>query len=61
MIKAGIIGATGYAGGELVRLLQGHKNEMCIRDRPMAAGLYKDCFLFMLPLLFFLLLLRSFE
>lgn len=26
MIKAGIIGATGYAGGELVRLLAGHKN-----------------------------------
>lgn len=26
MIKAGIIGATGYAGGELVRLLQGHRN-----------------------------------
>lgn len=26
MIKAGIIGATGYAGGELVRLLLGHKN-----------------------------------
>lgn len=25
MIKAGIIGATGYAGGELVRLLVGHK------------------------------------
>ncbi len=25
MIKAGIIGATGYAGGELVRLLYGHK------------------------------------
>lgn len=25
MIKAGIIGATGYAGGELVRLLTGHK------------------------------------
>lgn len=25
MIKVGIIGATGYAGGELVRLLQGHK------------------------------------
>lgn len=24
MIKAGIIGATGYAGGELVRLLMGH-------------------------------------
>ncbi|MGI6095864.1 MAG: N-acetyl-gamma-glutamyl-phosphate reductase [Lachnospiraceae bacterium] len=26
MIKAGIIGSTGYAGGELVRLLTGHKN-----------------------------------
>lgn len=25
MIKVGIIGATGYAGGELVRLLQGHR------------------------------------
>ena len=25
MIKAGIIGATGYAGGELVRLLLQHK------------------------------------
>ena len=25
MIKAGIIGATGYAGAELVRLLYGHK------------------------------------
>lgn len=25
-IKAGIIGATGYAGGELVRILMGHKN-----------------------------------
>ena len=25
MIKAGIIGATGDAGGELVRLLLGHK------------------------------------
>lgn len=24
MIKAGIIGATGYAGGELVRILSGH-------------------------------------
>lgn len=30
MIKAGIIGATGYAGGELVRLLLGHKDvEIC--------------------------------
>ncbi|MCI8292671.1 MAG: N-acetyl-gamma-glutamyl-phosphate reductase [Hespellia sp.] len=26
MIKVGIIGATGYAGGELVRILSGHKN-----------------------------------
>lgn len=26
MIKVGIIGATGYAGGELVRILTGHKN-----------------------------------
>jgi len=25
MIKVGIIGSTGYAGGELVRLLMGHK------------------------------------
>lgn len=30
MIKAGIIGATGYAGNELVRLLMGHKEvEIC--------------------------------
>lgn len=26
MIRAGIIGATGYAGGELVRILMGHKD-----------------------------------
>ena len=26
MIRVGIIGATGYAGGELVRLLFGHKD-----------------------------------
>ena len=26
MIKAGIIGSTGYAGQELVRLLLGHKD-----------------------------------
>ena len=26
MIKVGIIGSTGYAGGELVRILMGHKN-----------------------------------
>ena len=26
MVKVGIIGATGYAGNELVRLLMGHKD-----------------------------------
>ena len=26
MIKVGIIGATGYAGGELVRIISGHKD-----------------------------------
>ena len=26
MIKVGIIGATGYAGGELVRILQDHRD-----------------------------------
>ena len=26
MVKVGIIGATGYAGNELVRLLLGHKD-----------------------------------
>ena len=26
MIKAGIIGATGYAGAEIVRILLGHKD-----------------------------------
>ena len=25
MIRVGIVGATGYAGGELVRILMGHK------------------------------------
>ena len=30
MIKAGIIGATGYAGAELVRLLSGHKQAQVI-------------------------------
>ena len=25
MIKAGIIGATGYAGEEIIRILSGHK------------------------------------
>lgn len=26
MIKVGIIGSTGYAGGELVRILMNHKD-----------------------------------
>ena len=30
MIKVGIIGATGYAGGELVRLLLGHKEAQIV-------------------------------
>ncbi len=30
MIKVGIIGATGYAGGELVRLLLGHKDAQIV-------------------------------
>ena len=30
MIKVGIIGATGYAGGELVRILQNHKEARII-------------------------------
>ena len=36
MIKAGIIGATGYAGAELVRILMGHKEvEIVILTRNM--------------------------
>ena len=30
MIKVGIIGATGYAGGELVRILSAHKNAQIV-------------------------------
>lgn len=30
MIKVGIIGATGYAGGELVRILAGHKDAQIV-------------------------------
>ena len=32
MIKVGIIGATGYAGGELVRILMGHKEAEIVWD-----------------------------
>ena len=35
MIKAGIIGATGYAGNELARLLLGHKEVTLIRNMQM--------------------------
>jgi len=28
MIKVGIIGSTGYAGGELVRILTGHMQKL---------------------------------
>ena len=30
MIKVGIIGATGYAGGELVRILSAHKDAQIV-------------------------------
>lgn len=33
MIKVGIIGATGYAGGELVRILTGHKDAEIVMVR----------------------------
>lgn len=48
MIKVGIIGATGYAGGELVRILMGHKDAeingmvpkaMWIRSMQMYTGI----------------------
>ena len=35
MIKAGIIGSTGYAGGELVRILTGHKEAEAISIKIM--------------------------
>ena len=46
MIKAGIIGATGYAGNEIVRLLLGHKDvEIAwygsrIRNMQMCTGIF---------------------
>ena len=36
MIKAGIIGATGYAGNELARLLLGHKETEVVCMDPEA-------------------------
>lgn len=50
MIKVGIIGATGYAGSELVRLLLGHKNAQIVWygsrsyiDKKFAS-VYGNCF-----------------
>ena len=49
MIKAGIIGATGYAGNEIVRLLLGHKDVeiagmapevILIRNMQMCTGIF---------------------
>ena len=48
MIKAGIIGATGYAGGELVRLLLNHKETELVwlgsrsYDGQSYAGIYRN-------------------
>lgn len=52
MIKAGIIGATGYAGGELVRLLLGHKEvEICrYVSRSYVGKAYADVYRNMLTL-----------
>ena len=46
MIKAGIIGATGYAGAELVRLLLGHKNVeiKCYGSRSYIDKKYSDVY-----------------
>ena len=38
MIKVGIIGATGYAGNEIVRLLLGHKDVNTTRKHYAAAS-----------------------
>lgn len=46
MIKAGIIGSTGYAGLELARLLEAHKDVEVIRygSRSYAGNSYSDVF-----------------
>ena len=46
MIKAGIIGATGYAGGELVRLLYGHKEAEIswLYSRSYEGQIYSDIY-----------------
>lgn len=46
MIKVGIIGSTGYAGGELVRILTGHKNAEIVwyGSRSYIDGKYADVY-----------------
>ena len=46
MIKVGIIGATGYAGGELVRILMGHKEAeiVCYGSRSYIDQKYADVY-----------------
>ena len=46
MIKAGIIGATGYGGGELIRLLRNHPevNIRAVTSRSYAGKAYYDVF-----------------
>ncbi|MCF0145299.1 MAG: N-acetyl-gamma-glutamyl-phosphate reductase, partial [Eubacterium sp.] len=46
MIKAGIIGATGYAGGELVRLLLNHPETelVWLGSRSYTGQLYADIY-----------------
>ena len=49
MIKVGIIGATGYAGNEIVRLLLGHKDVkivcfVCVRPFRILAKISEGAF-----------------
>ena len=44
MIKVGIIGATGYAGGELVRILMGHKDAEIVWYGSRSYVLRQICF-----------------
>ena len=44
MIKVGIIGATGYAGNELVRLLLGHKEIVWLGSRSYIEQNYSDVY-----------------
>ena len=58
MIKVGIIGATGYAGNELVRLLLGHKDAeiVWLGSRSYIDQNYSDVYnCLIIPHIFFLL------